>query len=251
MTFIIVCTFLVLGAIAGSFAGVIAERAYTGQSWQSGRSRCNACTRALRAADLVPIISWVVSGGSCRACSAKIPAGYLYMEIALALSFVGAYWSVGVTPALVPFLISLVTLAAIVLYDLRHMVVPTAFSIYFVLSALLYAGLVSGDARSFGLTLFVSGVIALVLFLFYALSGGRVMGLGDTPVVFGLSLLTGTLAPSGLILSFWIGAAIGIVLLLGKRAGSRMGTEVPFVPFLAVGFLLAFFTGWNILFIGL
>lgn len=237
---------LALGAISGSFAGVIAERAYTGQSWKTGHSRCNACTRTLTAVDLVPVLSWLFARGKCRTCGARIPAGYLYIEIAVALSFLGAYHAVGLTPALAPFLLALVVLAAIVLYDLRHMIVPVAFSTCFVALALIYALVAHPDVRTFGLTLLTAGAIAFLIFLFYALSGGRVMGLGDTPVAFGLSLLAGVFAPSGLLFSFWIGGTIGIIVLLGRRPGTRMGIEVPFVPFLAAGFLLALFTQWNI-----
>ena len=63
----------------------------------------------------------------------------------------------------------------------------------------------------------------------------------------GLSLLVGSAAFSGFIFSFWIGAVIGIVILLKRPSGSRMGVEVPFAPFLAAGFLLAFVTQWNLL----
>lgn len=239
--------FLALGAVSGSFAGVIAERSYTGQSWKAGRSKCNACTRALSAGDLIPIVSWLASGGKCSACKAKIPSGYLYMEIALGIAFVGAYYVVGLSLALIPFLLALIMLSAIVLYDLRHMVVPTGFSVSFISFACIYAVLVATSIPNFGLTLMTSGGVALVLFLFFALSGGRAMGLGDTPVAFGLSLLAGTLAPSGLLYSFWIGAVVGIFLLLRATRGTRMNSEVPFAPFLASGFLLALFTGWNIL----
>jgi prepilin signal peptidase PulO-like enzyme (type II secretory pathway) len=238
--------FFALGAISGSFAGVIAERSYTGQSWKAGRSRCNSCARLLTGADLVPVLSWLVSKGKCRTCGAGIPAGYLFIECTLALSFFFAYRMLGASPALVPFLLALVVLAAIVIYDLRHMVIPSAFSAWFTVFALIYAFLAYPSLPVFGLMLIIAGVIGLVLFLFYALSGGRVMGLGDTPVAFGLSLLTGLLAPSGLIYSFWIGAGIGIIVLFMRPRGHRMGIEVPFAPFLAAGFLLASFTGWNI-----
>jgi hypothetical protein len=40
------------------------------------------------------------------------------------------------------------------------------------------------------------------------------MGLGDTPVAVALSLLVGTQAFSGLLFSFWIGALVGIVILV-------------------------------------
>ena len=71
------------------------------------------------------------------------------------------------------------------------------------------------------------------------------MGFADAPFALGLALLTGTGAFPGFIFSFWIGAVVGIVLLAKRPRGSRMGVEVPFAPFLATGFLLAYFTQWN------
>jgi prepilin signal peptidase PulO-like enzyme (type II secretory pathway) len=71
------------------------------------------------------------------------------------------------------------------------------------------------------------------------------MGLADAPLAFGLAFLTGRAALPGFIFSFWIGAVVGIALLLRRPRGSRMGVEVPFAPYLAAGFILAYFTQWN------
>ncbi len=71
------------------------------------------------------------------------------------------------------------------------------------------------------------------------------MGFADAPLTFGLSLLVGPAAVPGLVFSFWIGAVIGIFVLAQRPRGSRMRVEVPFAPFLAAGFLLAYFTQWT------
>src|SRR4051812_3380535 len=106
-----------LGAVLGSFAGVIAERAYTGQSWMGGRSRCNACARTLSSRDLIPVFSWLFARGSCRSCGARIPYAYALLEALLALAFFGAYRMLGLSLPLLPFLIALFLLAIIVVYD--------------------------------------------------------------------------------------------------------------------------------------
>ncbi|MFZ1988055.1 MAG: prepilin peptidase [Minisyncoccia bacterium] len=235
-----------LGAILGSFSGVIAERMHTGEKWANDRSRCNSCSRTLRAADLVPVLSWLFSKGRCRECKSKIPARYLAFEIFLAIAFVFSYQMFGLSLSLFVFLSALVTLAVIVWYDLLHMIVPSLFSLLFVGFSLLFASLRFSDTATLGMVFMQAAGIAFVIFLFYALSGGRAMGLGDTPVALGLALLAGGNAISGLVFSFWIGAVIGIFILFAHRKGTRMGIEVPFVPFLASGFLLAIFTGWNV-----
>lgn len=233
-----------LGAIAASFAGVVAERFRTGESWITGRSRCDACGTALRARDLVPIVSWLLHAGRCGACGVRISARHACIEILLGLIFLGAYEKLGLVLALVPLLAAFVAILVIVLYDLRHMIIPPALSAAFIAFSLLYA-LFFYDAQTLGWTALEAIGVALFLLLFYAVSGGRAMGLGDPPVAFGLALLAGTDAVGGLTFSFWIGAAIGIIILLRRPHGTRMGIEVPFAPFLAAGFLLAFFTQWN------
>lgn len=235
-----------LGSILASFIGVIAERIGTGQSWARGRSLCNSCATVLPAGDLVPIASWLSTGGRAACCGARLPLAYLASEVALAISFYFAALTLGPTSALAVFLLALSLLAFIVLYDLRHMVVPREASSLFILAALAFAYMEAPALALFGLTLLVAGATGLAFFLAHILSRGRVMGLGDSPVSLGLCLLTGAAgALPGLVFSFWIGGLCGILILVRRPPGRRMGIEVPFVPFLAAGFLLAFFTGWN------
>ncbi|MES2668743.1 MAG: prepilin peptidase [Patescibacteria group bacterium] len=246
MTYLLATAFFVLGAVLASFVTVIAERLHTGQSWVSDRSRCNSCNRELSGLDLVPVLSWLVARGRCRTCFARVPASYALSELSLGGLFALAFFMHGLTAPLVPLLLVFATLAFIVLYDLRHTIVPPVSSTLLIVFALAYRALVSGGNDALGLSLMIAGLIGLGFFLIYALSKGRAMGLGDSPVALALALLAGSsLAIPGLLFSFWIGAVIGIGILAATPKGHRMGIEVPFVPFLAAGYLLAFFTQWN------
>lgn len=235
----------IIGAVVGSFAGVIAERLHTGQSWVSGRSRCNSCNRALGVRDLLPVLSWFFMQGRCRGCGATVPFQYVLIEASLAALFLLSYLKLGLSVSLVVFLCTLLVLAVIVLYDLRHTIVPPEASSLLIVLAIFFAFGVAPDLTAFGHALFVAGAIALGFLLMYLLSRGRAMGLGDAPVAFALSLLAAPYALSGLLFSFWIGALVGIAILVRRPKGHRMNVEVPFVPFMAAGFLLAFFTAWN------
>ncbi|MDE1965976.1 MAG: prepilin peptidase [Patescibacteria group bacterium] len=237
--------FFILGAILGSFILVVVERMYTGSSWVTGSSRCDSCGTVLRAYDLVPILSWTLSLGRCRHCGARLSARYPLTEASLGLLFALAYLHEGYSAALVPLLALMALCAAIVLYDMRHTVIPPPFSLGFVLFSVLYLALTAPGAEALGAALLVAGVIGLAFFLLWFLSGGRLMGLGDAPFALGLSLMAGAAAFSGLVFSFWIGAVIGIIILVRQPKGHRLGIEVPFAPFLALGFLLAFFTQWS------
>ncbi len=96
-------------------------------------------------------------------------------------------------------------------------------------------------------TVLTAGSIGLAFYALYFFSKGRAIGLGDAPVAGALSLLAGKQALAGVLFSFWIGALIGIFILALRRGGPKMGIEVPFIPFLAIGFLLAIFlpASWN------
>ena len=245
MLILITAFFAILGALLASFVGVIAERAYTGQSWKRGRSRCNSCRRDLNAHDLVPVLSWIWYRGRCRQCGAKVPWQYPLTELALGTLFALSYIRFGLSLQLVLLLTILLTLGFIVIYDLRHTVVPAASSNLLILLCAVFAAVAAPSSHALGVILIEAAFIGFFFLAFYVFSRGRAMGLGDTPVAFALSLLVGTQAVSGVLFSFWIGAVIGILILVFRRGGPRMGIEVPFVPFLAAGFLLALFSQWN------
>ena len=245
MEIILTIAFAGFGAILASFVGVLAERVHTGESAVSGRSRCNSCNRQLSALDLVPVFSWIVSWGRCRSCKARVPFSYTVSEIAFASLFALSYLKLGLSLSLGLLLVALVILLFIVLYDLRHTIVPPYASGLLVLVSVLFAYVAYGSGQLLGVVLITSGMIAFGFFLFFFLSHGRMMGLGDSPVALSLSLIAGPFALAGLLFSFWIGALIGIGILVTRPKGHRMGIEVPFVPFLALGYLLAFFTQWN------
>lgn len=238
--------FFVLGAIVASFIGVIAGRLYTGEGFIKGRSRCDACGAHLPPSTLVPIISYVVLGARARCCGARLTPLSPLSEAVLGALFALAYLKLGFTLGLVGVLVSLALLAALVLYDLAHQVLPPLLLGAFVIAAACTSALTALSWTMFGWTALTAFVIASFLALIHFVSLGRAMGFADAPLALGLALLAGPVAVSGFVLAFWIGALVGIMLLALRPRRSRMNTEVPFAPFLAAGFLLAYFTQWNL-----
>jgi prepilin-type N-terminal cleavage/methylation domain-containing protein len=72
--------FLFAGMI-GSFLNVCIWRIPRGQSIVTPRSACPACGHHLNVADLVPVLSWLASGGKCRYCEAPIALRYQTVEL--------------------------------------------------------------------------------------------------------------------------------------------------------------------------
>lgn len=245
MTFFVPAIFFVLGAIFASFAGVVTGRLHTGQSIIRGRSRCDACNHELGVLELVPIVSYVMYRGRAACCGARISPLSTLTEILLGVLMVLAYLKLGITPALIAALVTLVLLQALVIYDLLHQILPFVLLVPFVVAAVITDVLSSSTQELFSHTCVAAALAATLLILHYG-SRGRAMGFADAPFTLGLAFVAGANALSGFVYSFWIGAVVGIIVLLRRPAGSRMGVEVPFAPFLAAGFLLAYFTQWNI-----
>lgn len=237
--------FFVLGTIVASFIGVAVARVYTGASIVRGRSHCDSCGKTLDALALVPIFSFFLNRGRARCCGARVSAVSTIAEILLGALYALSYAKLGLSISLGLLLVALAALLALVLYDLAHTILPPVFLAVFLCAS---TGFILSQATSLstlGFQILVAGGIGLFLALLHFGSKGRAMGLADAPLAFGLALLAGSHALSGLIFSFWIGALVGITLLVRAPKGARMGIEVPFAPYLAAGFLLAYFTEWN------
>lgn len=71
----------VTGVCIGSFLNVLVYRILAGISFAKGRSFCPSCNHQLKAADLVPILSYVVLGGHCRYCKSRISIRYPLIEL--------------------------------------------------------------------------------------------------------------------------------------------------------------------------
>src|SRR3989344_41590 len=234
-----------LGAIVASFIGVLVARLHTGEGFLSGRSRCDACNAPLSVSSLIPVVSYCLTGGCARCCSARLSPYAPLTEFLLGGLFVLSYLAIGPVGALPLFLLSLSVLLALVLYDLRHQILPPLLLATFVLTSAVTGYVLAPSLSSFFSTSLSAFLIGLSLALVHLLSRGRAMGLSDAPLAFGLALLVGPAALPGFLFSFWIGAVIGIAMLVRRPRGSRIGGEVPFAPYLAAGFLLAYFTQWN------
>jgi prepilin signal peptidase PulO-like enzyme (type II secretory pathway) len=245
MTILLGAAFFLFGTIVASFVGVVTARLSTGQSFVTGRSRCDACDAPLSSRSLVPVVSYMFSFGRAECCGAHISLMAPLTETLLGALFVIAYLTLGPSLVLVGMLVSLATLLALVLYDLSHQILPVRLLVFFIGVSALTGLMGAGSFSAFLATVPMALLTALFLLALHVFSRGRAMGFADAPLVFALALLTGPAALSGLVFSFWIGAVVGIVLLARRPAGSRMGVEVPFAPFLAAGFLLAYFTAWN------
>ena len=259
----------IFGTIIGSFLNVLVLRYGTGVSSMKGRSFCFSCGKKLGPLELIPVLSFLMQGGKCAHCQSKISWQYPVVECLAGALFVGVlYKYLGLAGLLfntwyvIISLIIIAVLIAITVYDIKHKIIPDGLVITFSILALLkialdfffMAGYTPGEIKSHLIWYLAAGpILAFPLFLIWLISKGKWMGLGDPKLVLGIGWFLGPIMGlSALILAFWTGAAYGLILLIlskfkwhGLKINAK--TEVPFAPFLILGFLLVFFFNIDLL----
>lgn len=88
------CIFFVVavGGCIGSFLNVVIYRLPRDKSLISPPSNCPSCEKRIAFYDNVPLFSWLLLGGKCRHCKAKISVRYFVIELLTALVFLGLFY---------------------------------------------------------------------------------------------------------------------------------------------------------------
>ncbi len=252
----------VLGTIIGSFLNVVIYRFNSGLSIAKGRSMCMSCSKTLRYYELIPIFSFLIQKGKCRSCGSKISFQYILVEFVTALIFLFTsmhfsylieyqnlryVWIV----SLYTFMFSLLVVMAV--YDYKHKIIPD--KLVYLFSVLAFASIFLNVDFSTNSSVFIlpnywailaGPILALPFAFLWVISKGEWIGFGDAKLVLGLGFLLGVSKGfASIIIAFWIGAVVGIILILINKR-TNMKTQIPFAPFLILAFFLVFFLSIDI-----
>jgi leader peptidase (prepilin peptidase) / N-methyltransferase len=254
------------GLALGSFLNVVIYR--RGGGSLRGRSRCLSCGKNLTPAMLVPVLSYAIQRGHCAYCGARVSLQYPLVELAMggALLLVAMNHGLADQPLALNVVVKVIldavafgALIAIVVYDFRHKIIPDRFSAVFAASgflllalALYERGLYTDSTTLLPFVpwwadLLAGPALALPFALLWYFSGGRAMGFGDAKLSWGIGWYLGfTKGFTALVFSFWIAFLPSLALLLLSHRRFTMKSEVPFGPFLVLGTILVYITGWDI-----
>ena len=247
----------VVGLALGSFLNAVVWRLHEHRNFVTERSECEYCHRRLSAADLIPVVSWLMIRGRCRYCHHKIGLQHVVVELLTGVLFalswfawpgghgVGAHFVV----QFVFWLALLVGALILGLYDLKWQLLPDV--VVFPLIALTIMDrlvnytLFHADTGSLVSASLGAVVVSGFFGLLYAVSKGRWIGLGDVKLGILLGLVLG---PSqgliAVVLSYYIGAIAVIPLLLSHRLKAK--SVVAFGPFLIISFVVTFLYGHHL-----
>jgi leader peptidase (prepilin peptidase)/N-methyltransferase len=237
----------VLGLIVGSFLNVVVYRVPRRESVVWPRSRCPYCETTLAHRDNVPVLSWVLLRGRCRACGQRISPRYLVVEVTCAALFAGAALRFGWDWSMPAFLVLLAGLLALACTDIEHYLLPKriVYPVLGLVCGLLFVAAAVTGAWSHLAMAVGCAAVWFVAFGAINLLEPRLLAFGDVRLAPVLGLGLGWLGLDEVLLGFFaanmIGAVVGLGLLAAKLTQRK--SRLPYGAFLAVGTYVAIYAG--------
>lgn len=229
------------GLCVGSFLNVLIYRIPKGEEFVKTSSHCMSCGHSLKWYENIPVLSWLLQGGKCRACGVKLSAQYPIVEALNAAMWVltgviyrGDWLTVGLYCILFSMLLVLTVI------DWRTFTIPNGVNLTIFILGLIR--LVT-DLKQW--PLYVVGMlsVSLVFLLLYVLTGGNGLGMGDVKLVGAAGLLIGW---QNMLLAVLVGSVSGAVIHSVRMRGGE-GRKLAFGPYLAAGIWLAALAGGPII----
>ena len=227
----------VVGVCVGSFLNVLIYRIPKGEEFVKTPSHCMRCGHSLAWYENIPIVSWLLQGGKCRACGVKLSAQYPVVEAAN-----GAMWLLTgilyrgdwVTVGLYCILFSMLMTLSVI--DWRTFTIPNGINLVIFILGLVRVVTDLDHWLTYVIGMFSVGLVFLLLHL---LTGGAGLGMGDVKLMFGAGLLLG----GGRVLLAMIFGSLAGAVIHSIRMRRGAGRKLAFGPYLAAGIWLAALVG--------
>ncbi|RED61702.1 type 4 prepilin peptidase 1 [Cohnella lupini] len=232
-----------MGMAFGSFFNVVAIRIPSGLSVVRPPSQCPECGMRLKSRDLIPVFSYLFTLGKCRGCHSRVSPVYPLGESVTGILFAWAYLNFGLTWEL-HIALTLISLCVIVtITDLRYRIIPNRILLFFVPIVVVLQSIISPTTLGYHALGAISGGGILLLIALISKGG---MGMGDVKLLALLGFIVGF--PNVilvLIVGCFIGTLIGGALIV--TGVTKRNQPIPFGPFLALGALIAYGYGSDII----
>ena len=232
------------GLVIGSFIGVVVDRLPRKESLVVAPvALCCVLGSVSSRYDNIPVVSYVLLRGRCRACGARIPPRDALLELGTAALFVLLAWRLASPWELPAYCVLAASLVAISAIDIEHMRIPSPIVYATVVLGVPLLVLASAATHRWSglLSALIGGAAAFAAFfaLFFAVPKG--IGFGDVRLAGLCGAFLGWFGYrevlAGFLLSFIIAGLPAAVLLAMRKVQRR--TQIPFGPFLAAGTVIA------------
>jgi leader peptidase (prepilin peptidase)/N-methyltransferase len=244
MTILIAIYVFILGLVLGSFFNVVALRVPAKQSIVRPPSACPICKTQLKTRDLIPVISYLLSRGTCNYCGAKVSILYPMGELATGLLFLWVYMHEGITAEALVGLVLVSLLVIITISDLTVMRIPNKVLLFFFPICVVLRVTIPDEQAWWSYVLGAVISCGIVVLISIVTRGG--MGMGDAKLLLVCGFVVGlTHILVAFVLACLIGSLVGGLLLLLNIIKRKQ--PIPFGPYLAVGILISYGYGSDLI----
>jgi leader peptidase (prepilin peptidase) / N-methyltransferase len=258
---------LLFGLLIGSFLNVCIYRWPRDLSVVKPRSHCTSCDKMIAWYDNVPVVSYLVLGGRCRYCRARILWRYPVVELATGALFFYWVYAHGVTALAIKMCVFSALLVGLIFSDLEERILPDEMTKGGIVLGLIFAWFVRVNDFSAMALLWLVGLqppekyhslaesaMGAALPAFFLWGGGWLyekvrhkegLGFGDVKLI---AMVGAFLGLHSALFTLLVGSIAGSIIgylyikLAHKDASSY---ELPFGTFLGIAALVAGFgSGW-------
>ncbi len=229
---IVIIILALLGAALGSFINVLIYRLPLKKSIVYPPSHCGSCEKRIPFYLNIPIISYIVLGGKCKFCSAKIHWHHLLIEILTPLILIGLFLQYGLGVLFFKYAVLCLFMIPIFFIDAFHQIIPHVLSIPLIPLGLIFAYIPRTDVSLFSAAIGAGIIFVFLLFLAYAyrfarkqdgLGGGDIWLFTGVAAFFGLESL-----PFIVLISALLGILYFFIFIRDKEKGFAFGTFIAF-----------------------
>ncbi|MBN1273102.1 MAG: prepilin peptidase [Candidatus Aminicenantes bacterium] len=236
------------GLVWGSFLNVVIHRLPRGESLVHPPSTCPQCGKRIRSYDNIPVVSFIILGGRCRFCRARIPATYPLIEVLTPACFLILFFTFGLSVHFLASCLFTMFLIGLAFIDFFHQILPDVLTLPGLALALIYA-FIRKDMSILQALLGAgvgAGVLLLVYGAYYLLRKKEGLGLGDVVMMLFIGAYLGWLSSLfTIILASFLGTMAAVFFLLFKKKDLQYA--LPFGTFLAPSAFIALVWGDRII----
>jgi len=235
------------GAVIGSFLNVCIYRIPKGRSIVWPGSACGSCGHMLAWYENIPIVSYLVLRGRCRACRAAISLRYPFVEFLTAVMFAGAWWFYGPSVLLISRLLFGCALIVLFAIDLEYQLLPNVITLPGIAVGFAFSFLTPPGWFDSVIGIVVGGgVLWAVAEGYYLVRHEEGLGMGDVKMLAMIGAFVGwKLTLIALMMASFAGSLVGVIFIVSRRGGLKYA--LPFGTFLALGAALAATIGPGVL----
>ena len=204
------------------------------------------CDHLLGWYELIPLFSYLLQGGKCRACKCKISVQYPLIEGANGILYVFIFMINGINVDSLLYCLLTSALLVLSVIDFRTYEIPIGINYFILVLGVIRTALHYTDWKNHVIGFFA---VSTVLYLIILATKGRGIGGGDMKLMAVCGLFLGW---KEVILAFLLGCMIGSVIHIIRMKVSKCDRVLALGPYLSVGIFISMLWGnqWIAWYIG-